>query len=67
MGNYNPDWAIVTENDNKLYLVGETKATVDPEKLRDIENNKIECGRAHFDAIGVSFRIATNVHELIRE
>ena len=67
VGNYNPDWAIVTEYDGKLYLVGETKGTLDSEKRREIENNKIECGRAHFNAIGVPFRVATNVHELIRE
>ena len=29
LGTYNPDWAIVKQNDEKLYLVRETKNTKD--------------------------------------
>jgi type III restriction enzyme len=65
LGNYNPDWAVVTENDEKLYLVRETKSTHDAAKRRDIENRKIECGKSHFSTLGVNFKVATNIHEVL--
>ena len=65
LGNYNPDWAVVTENDEKLYLVRETKSTHDRDKRRETENRKIDCGQAHFDALGVNFRVATTIHEVL--
>ncbi|WP_459556758.1 restriction endonuclease [Lacunimicrobium album] len=65
LGNYNPDWAVVLERDTKLYLVRETRDTHDRDKRRDIENRKIDCGRAHFDALGVDYEVATNVQEVL--
>ncbi|MGA1865722.1 MAG: DEAD/DEAH box helicase family protein [bacterium] len=65
LGSYNPDWAIVAENDEKLYLLRETKSTHDRDKRRDIENRKIECGQAHFETLGVNFKVATNIHEVL--
>ena len=65
LGNYNPDWAVVAENDEKLYLVRETKSTHDRDARRETENRKIDCGRAHFDALGVNFAVATNIHEVL--
>lgn len=65
LGNYNPDWAVVTESDERLYLVRETKSTHDREKRRETENRKIDCGQAHFDALGVNFKVATNIHEVV--
>lgn len=65
IGNYNPDWAIVLEDDGKLYLVRETKSTLDSDKLRDSENRRIKCGKAHFKALGVDFKAATNIHEVL--
>jgi type III restriction enzyme len=67
LGDYNPDWAVVTENEKKLYLVRETKSTHERHLLRDTEKRKIECGQAHFDAIGVNFKVATNIHEVLEE
>ncbi len=67
LGNYNPDWAVVTENDKKLYLVRETKSTHDRDKRRETENRKVDCGRAHFAALGVNFEVATNIHEVLSE
>lgn len=67
LGNYNPDWAVVTENDEKLYLVRETKSTHDAAKRRVIENRKIECGKSHFETLGVNFKVATNIHEVLAE
>lgn len=55
VGSYNPDWAIVKENDEKVYLVRETKGTRDELKLRGSEWAKIQCGRAHFTELGVDF------------
>jgi len=67
LGNYNPDWAIATENGEKLYLVRETKSTHDLDKRRDSENRKIDCGKAHFKALGVDFKVATGIHEVLAE
>lgn len=67
LGDYNPDWAVVTENDRKLYLVRETKDTKDRGKRREVENRKIDCGRAHFAALGVNFKVVTNIHEVLGE
>ncbi|NOT76996.1 MAG: DEAD/DEAH box helicase family protein [Cyclobacteriaceae bacterium] len=60
VGFYNPDWAIVKEEDVKIYLVRETKATKDFEKLRNSEADKVKCGRKHFDALGVDFDVVTS-------
>jgi len=53
VGKYNPDWAIAF-NDGKvkhIYFVAETKGSLFLLQLRDIENLKINCARAHFKAI----------------
>jgi type III restriction enzyme len=65
IGPYNPDWAFVTEHEEKLYFVRETKSTVDTEELRTKENQKIDCGRKHFDAIGVNFDVVTTLSEVV--
>jgi type III restriction enzyme len=65
MGNYNPDWAVVKEEDEKLYLIRETKSTHDRDKLRDLEKQKIDCSQAHFHALGVNFKVATNIKEVL--
>jgi type III restriction enzyme len=56
LGTYNPDWAIVKEEQdggNKLYLVRETKGTTQFLKLPEIQRRKIKCGEAHFKAVGL--------------
>jgi len=55
IGSYNPYWAFVTECDEKLYFVRETKSTMDSEERRTKENQRILCGRKHFDALEVNF------------
>jgi len=55
IGTYNPDWAIVKEEDQKVYLVRETKGTLDKEKMRDSEWAKIQCGEAHFEELKIDF------------
>jgi len=66
VGEYNPDWAVVLEEDRKVYLIRETKTTHDSDKRRLEENLKILCGEAHFKALDdVDYRVATSVDEVI--
>jgi type III restriction enzyme len=65
VGPYNPDWALVTEEEEKLYLIRETKSTLNLADLRDKERDKIACGHAHFDAIGVDYSVATTLEEAL--
>jgi type III restriction enzyme len=55
LGSYNPDWAVLVEQDGneRLYFVVETKSSLFTDDLRDKENAKIECGKAHFQALAV--------------
>ncbi|WP_375762460.1 type III restriction-modification system endonuclease [Bradyrhizobium sp. B025] len=64
IGSYNPDWAFVTEREEKLYFVRETKSTLDSEERRTKENQKIACGRRHFETIGVDFDVVTSLREV---
>ena len=65
VGNYIPDWAVVLENDKRLYFVAETKSTLNVEFLRGIEELKIECGKKHFAEFeGVTYRQVTEVKQL---
>jgi type III restriction enzyme len=56
LGTYNPDWAVVvqTASGERLYFVIETKSGLYTDDLRDKERAKIECGKAHFNALHVS-------------
>jgi type III restriction enzyme len=69
IGSYNPDWAIVFEDDVKIYFVAETKSTglsdVDLDKLRKQEQQKIICGKAHFEQFEeVEYRVVNKVGQL---
>ena len=64
IGPYNPDWAFVTERDEKLYFVRETKSTLDTDELRVSEKRKIDCGKQHFKALGVDFGVVTELSEV---
>lgn len=59
IGTYTPDWAVFLERDGeqKLYFVLETKGSTNEIDLRLKEHLKIQCGKAHFDALetGVAF------------
>ncbi len=66
VGDYNPDWAVVLEDDKKVYLIRETKSTHDSTKRRLEENLKITCGEAHFKALdNVDYQVATTVAEVV--
>ena len=69
IGNYNPDWAIVFENDSKIYFVVETKdtgtASVDMNKLTIDEQLKIECAKAHFKQFDdLKYHVVSKVEQL---
>ena len=64
IGPYNPDWAFVTDRDEKLYFVRETKSTTESEELRVREERKIYCGKRHFEALGVDFDTVTKLSEV---
>lgn len=65
IGPYNPDWAFVTERDEKLYFVRETKSSLDSEDRRNKENQKIACGKKHFETIGVDYDVVTSLSEVV--
>ena len=53
VGHYNPDWAIAFYEGTvkHIYFVAETKGSMSSMQLRQIEESKIHCTRAHFKAI----------------
>ncbi|MAW94301.1 MULTISPECIES: DEAD/DEAH box helicase family protein [unclassified Leeuwenhoekiella] len=70
IGNYNPDWALVFQDDAKVYFVAETKDTgtpqVDLHKLSADEQLKIKCGKAHFNEFDtIEYRVVNKVGQLI--
>lgn len=70
IGNYNPDWAVVFENEEKVYFVAETKDTgtpvVDLYKLSPDEQLKIKCGKAHFEEFeDLEYRVVSKVGQLV--
>lgn len=67
VGTYNPDWGIVKQCGGeapRLYLVRETKGTLEQLKLRGIEWAKLSCGKAHFKELGVDFKHVTSAAEV---
>lgn len=72
LGSYNPDWALLVEKDGtqRLYFVVETKSSLFTDDLRDKESAKIECGRAHFESLGVAenparYVVARNINDVL--
>lgn len=55
VGPYNPDWAIIRQEDgeDRIYMIRETKSTLDDSKLRPTELAKIKSAKRHFEAIGI--------------
>lgn len=63
LGAYNPDWAILVNDETKntkLYFVVETKGDTKEESLRPTELQKIKCGKAHFKAINNNVEFETH-------
>jgi type III restriction enzyme len=66
LGSYNPDWAVVFENDSRVYFVAETKSSTVMGERRSKENLKIECGRVHFKLVpDVVFKDVKTLEQLI--
>jgi len=72
IGPYNPDWALIKQEDGKetkIYFVAETKdpkAAKDRTLLRDSERLKIACAEKHFEVIDhVNYRVVGSVSDLI--
>lgn len=71
IGNYNPDWALIFEDEQKIYFVAETKDTgtsqVDLSKLSGDEQMKIKCGKAHFEEFeNLEYKVVSKVGQLIQ-
>jgi type III restriction enzyme len=64
VGSYNPDWAILKDDGQALYLVRETKSTRDFLKLRTTEADKVRCGQRHFETLGVPFDVVVSADEV---
>ncbi len=65
IGTYNPDWALIYKNDEKIYFVAETKYSLDPMKRYSYENYKIKCGKRHFEEFeDVSYQTIRELKEL---
>ncbi len=72
LGSYNPDWAILIEDEGqeKLYFVVETKGSNWWDDLRHKEGAKIKCGEEHFKEIATDdnpaeYIKATNVEDVM--
>ncbi len=72
LGTYNPDWAVLVEREGeeRIYFVVETKGGLFAEELREKENVKIACGKAHFQALAVDetparYIVATKVDDMM--
>ena len=61
VGDYNPDWAILKENGKIVYMIRETKSTLNELGLRGLEKAKTDCGKAHFKSIGVDYKICSSI------
>ena len=57
---------IEKDGEEKLYFVVETKSSLFTDALRPAEQAKIDCGTAHFDALGdeVQFVKATEMKDV---
>jgi type III restriction enzyme len=68
LGTYNPDWAVVFENEERVYFVAETKASTVKADLRRNERLKIACGHKHFKlADEVTFKEVSSLSGLVAQ
>lgn len=74
VGGYNPDWGIVMKDQDAfgddsllplLYLIRETKGTLDPMKRHGTENYKIDCAKSHFiKTLDVDYKELMNTEQI---
>jgi type III restriction enzyme len=72
LGGYNADWAVLVQTDEgeRLYFVVETKGGLFLDDLRGREDAKIQCGKAHFEALRAgedpaTYTVAKTVDQLL--
>ena len=66
LGSYNPDWALIFKEEKRIYFVTETKAKLDSDNLRLSENQKIYCGKKHFEQLEkVEYRSISKLGDLV--
>lgn len=65
IGTYNPDWAVVFKDEQKIYFVAETKSA--GQELRGSEKMKIKCGKEHFKEFkDIVYKRVSTVSELAK-
>jgi len=65
VGKYNPDWAIALEDGEIVYVVRETKGTTDLDRLPFLtEKTKVLSGMAHYETLGVSYKVVTSAADV---
>ena len=71
VGDYNPDWAIVTSHKDlsgaereKLYFVIETKGNIN--NLRPSEKMKIDSAKKHFETISVNYKEISSYSQFVQ-
>ena len=64
IGDYNPDWAFVTEREEKLYFVRETKARSTARSGARRRTRRSTAGGRHFDVLGTDFDVVTSLAEV---
>jgi type III restriction enzyme len=64
VGQYNPDWAIVKQDDKTRYLVSDMKSTKDFLKLPSSEAGKGGCRLKQFETLGVALSVVVSVDEV---
>ena len=57
LGNYNPDWAVAFDGDERIYFVAETKGSndINDPSISSTERGKIKSARRHFAEIDVLY------------
>lgn len=66
LGTYNPDWAVMwkDKDEEKLFFVVESKGSTGLFDLRPKEQAKIDCGMAHFEAVGSQMIVASSIEDV---
>ena len=74
VGGFNPDWAVVFDDDQRVYFVAETKGAddINSESLRDNERSKMISGKEHFKEVGTPYvapvdTLASAIHKIKSE
>ena len=65
VGKYNPDWAIALKDGDVVYIIRETKGTTNLDKLPfEMEKTKIISGMAHFQELGVDYKVVVHAEDV---